>query len=241
MHTLDPHRLPTHVGIIMDGNGRWAVHNGKPRREGHQEGLQAAKRVVKSASAIGLSYLTLYTFSTENWKRIREEVRFLMFLLKTNLKREYDFYRENRIRIVHSGNVTGLPQDVADEIRKITSDTAHHDGLTVNLAINYGGRDEIVRAVQRIVDGSSNGAGNIAGITVTEKDIQANLDQPTLPDPDLIIRTAGELRLSNFLIWQCAYAEFYFSPKYWPDWDEHDLTDALLAYQNRARRYGGNL
>ena len=235
MHCLDPHRLPVHVGIIMDGNGRWAVRNGKPRRDGHREGLKAAKRIVKSASEIGIPYLTLYAFSTENWKRAEKEVFFLMFLLKIYLKQEYVFYRENRIRIFHSGDIEGIPPDVADEIRNVVSATAHHEGLTVNLAINYGGRDEIVRAVRRLLDRRSNTPA------LTEKDIQVNLDQPALPYPDLVIRTAGELRLSNFLTWQCAYSEFYFSPKFWPDWDESDFVESLIAYQKRERRYGGDL
>jgi undecaprenyl diphosphate synthase len=216
----------------MDGNGRWATARGKSRSEGHLEGVKAAKRVVFAAAEAGLSFLSLYTFSTENWTRAEEEVSYLMFLIRSYLRKEYDFYRENSIRIVHSGNLEALPRDIVEEIRSVTRDTAGYTGLTVNLSINYGGRDEIIRAVRRHRESGS-------AEPLTEDVLRRHLDQPDLPDPDLIIRTASELRLSNFLLWESAYSELYFSAKLWPDWDKADLREALDDYARRSRRFGG--
>ena len=216
----------------MDGNGRWATARGKPRSEGHLEGLKAAKRVVSAAVEAGLSFLSLYTFSTENWTRAEEEVSYLMFLVRSSLRKEYDFYRRHGIRIVHSGNMEALPLDIVQEIHDVTRDTAGYGGLTVNLSINYGGRDEIIRAVRRHLDQGS-------GEPLTEEGLRRHLDQPDLPDPDLIIRTANERRLSNFLLWESAYSELYFSAKLWPDWDKADLLEALDDYSRRSRRFGG--
>jgi undecaprenyl diphosphate synthase len=230
--TLDPERLPRHVGIIMDGNGRWARERGRPRTEGHLEGGKAAKRVVAAAAELGLPFLSLYVFSTENWARAAEEVSYLMVLVRSNLRREFDFYRQRGIRIVHSGNLAGLPPEIAREIADVSRETAGFPGLTLNLAINYGGRDEILRAVAR-----ARAAGGQAEIT--EASFRAHLDQPALPDPDLVIRTGGERRLSNFLLWESAYAELYFSAKLWPDWDRQDLVEALVDYCGRSRRFGG--
>jgi undecaprenyl diphosphate synthase len=230
--TLDPERLPRHVGIIMDGNGRWARERGRPRTEGHLEGGKAAKRVVTAASDLGLPFLSLYVFSTENWARAAEEVSFLMVLVRSNLRRELDFYRQKGIRIVHSGDLAGLPPEIAREITDVSRETAGFPGLTLNLAINYGGRDEILRAVSRAR--AAGGQGEI-----TETSFRAHLDQPAVPDPDLVIRTGGERRLSNFLLWESAYAELYFSAKLWPDWDRQDLVDALVDYCGRSRRFGG--
>lgn len=227
-----PIRLPIHVGIIMDGNGRWAAQRRKHRSKGHLEGLKAAKRVVKAASEAGIMYLTLYVFSTENWKRAEKEVSYLMRLIKTHLKKEYDFYRENHIRVVHSGDLQRLPQDVIKEIFRVTADTAHFDGLTLNLAINYGGRDEILRAVNRMLE------NRFVPSPVAEDDIKHHLDRPEIPDPDLIIRTGGEYRISNFLLWQLAYSELYFSSKLWPDWEGSDLVQAVNEYQQRERKFG---
>jgi undecaprenyl diphosphate synthase len=220
------------VGIIMDGNGRWARARGRPRTEGHLEGLTAAKRVTAAASDLGIRWLTLYTFSTENWRRAEQEVSYLMFLIRSHLRNEFDFYRKNRIRILHAGDIDRLPVEVVREIRSAMADTAGFDGLSVVLAINYGGRDEIVRAVRRAA-----AAGEVADFT--EERLRAHLDLPDVPDPDLIIRTGAELRQSNFLLWQSAYAELYFSPKLWPDWDRADLVAALDEYAHRSRRFGG--
>lgn len=224
--------VPVHIGVIMDGNGRWAKKRGLNRTKGHQEGLNTAKRIVKAAAQAGVKYLSLYAFSTENWKRAEEEVSFLMFLIKTHLKKEYDFYRENQIRVVHSGNLKGLPADVQKEIAAVANDTKDYNGLTVNLLINYGGRDEIVRSVNRIIE---NGIKK----EITENDIRDNLDNPQVPDVDLMIRSSGEERLSNFLLWQCAYSEFYYSNVLWPDFSVDDFDKALEAYNNRNRRFGG--
>jgi undecaprenyl diphosphate synthase len=216
----------------MDGNGRWATARGKARSEGHLEGVKAAKRVVAAAAEAGLPYLSLYTFSTENWTRAQEEVSYLMFLVRSYLRKEYDFYREKGIRIVHSGDRDRLPRDIAEEIDAVTRDTAGYRGLTVNLSINYGGRDEILRAFRRHLDGG-------AREPLTEESFRKLLDQPEIPDPDLIIRPANEQRLSNFLLWESAYAELYFSPKLWPDWNGDDLQEALEEYARRTRRFGG--
>lgn len=216
----------------MDGNGRWAEARGKPRTEGHLEGVKAAKRVVAAASEAGLAFLSLYAFSTENWTRAQEEVSYLMRLIGLYLKKEYDFYRKNRIRILHSGDLERLPREIAREIDDVTRDTAGYDGLIVNLSINYGGRDEIIRAFRRRL---ANGSAE----PLTEETFRHYLDHPELPDPDLIIRSANELRLSNFLLWESAYAELYFSPKLWPDWDGSDLRAALADYGQRSRRFGG--
>lgn len=225
--------IPAHVGIIMDGNGRWAQSRNMARTQGHLEGLKAAKRIVKAASDMGISYLTLYTFSTENWKRTKEEVGFIMGLVKKYLMAEFDFYNENKIRIRFTGNLEGLPPDIAQEVRQVCEKTACFTGLSVILALNYGGRDEIVRAVRKITQ------KGIAPSEITEDTIRQHLDNPDVPDPDLIIRTAAELRSSNFLLWESAYSEFYFSDKLWPDWDEEDLKNAIISYKNRKRRFGG--
>lgn len=227
--TMNGSPVPPHVAIIMDGNGRWATARGLPRTEGHRQGLTAAKRVVAAASRLGVKYLSLYTFSTENWKRTQDEVGFLMNLIRVHLSSELDFYRRNRIRVIHSGSREGLPPEILTEIDEVAADTAGFPGMVVNLAINYGGRDEILRAVARC-EGSR---------PLTEFDIAHALDHPEIPDPDLIIRTGGEMRLSNFLLWQSAYSELYFSECLWPDFDEPDLADALEAFAARDRRFGG--
>jgi undecaprenyl diphosphate synthase len=222
--------LPVHVGIIMDGNGRWAKQRGLPRTEGHREGLKVAKRIVKAAEDLGIKYLSFYVFSTENWKRTSDEVGFLMGLIKQHLYAELDFYRENKIRVLHSGNIAGLPADIATEIDRVMADTAAFDRLTVNLAINYGGRDEIVRAAKRIAT---------SGADFSEASFCAAMDHPRLPDPDLVIRTSNEMRFSNFLLWESAYSELFFSPKLWPDFGPDDLNEAIETYMGRERRFGG--
>ncbi len=220
-----------HIGIIMDGNGRWAKERGKPRTFGHSEGVRTAKRIAKAASDMGVKYLSLYTFSTENWKRSETEVRFLMQLLRKHLREQLSFYRENNIRVVHSGSLDRLPEVVQKEIVDVEDLTKDFTGMIANLVINYGGRDEIVRAVKKLRD---QGEGEI-----TEEKLSSAMDHPEIPDPDLIIRTGGELRISNFLLWESAYSELYFSKKYWPDWQEEDLKEAIEAFASRSRRYGG--
>jgi len=228
--------LPPHVAIIMDGNGRWAAQRGLPRTEGHRQGLAAAKRIVAAASALGIRYLSLYTFSTENWKRTQDEVGFLMTLIQNHLAAELDFYRRNRIKVLHSGRRAELSKDILAEIDSVVKDTADFPGMVVNLAINYGGRDEIARAIRKIV--TSPDFGSTTEAFNAEK-IGMNLDHPEIPDPDLIIRTGGEYRLSNFLLWQSAYSELYFSDCLWPDFCEDDLKIAIADYGSRERRFGG--
>jgi undecaprenyl diphosphate synthase len=223
-------RLPRHIGLIMDGNGRWAKSRGLPRTEGHREGLKTAKAIVKAAEDLGIKILSLYVFSTENWKRTTEETGFLMGLIKQHLSAELDFYRTNGVRVLHSGDAAGLPKDIVAEIREVEAETALFEKMTVNLAINYGGRDEIVRAARRLAE---------AGIVPSEEALRGAMDHPELPYPDLIIRTSDEKRMSNFLIWEAAYAELWFSEKYWPDFKPEDLARAVEAYAGRERRYGG--
>ena len=223
---------PKHIGIIMDGNGRWAKQRGQLRTQGHLEGLKAAKRIVKAASDIGLPCLTLYTFSTENWKRTAQEVGFLMGLVRQYLREELGFCQENHIRVRHAGERKGLPEDILKELDDTCEATRNFEGLQVILALNYGGRDEIARAVRKLI------AGNVGINEVTEEKLGQCMDNPDIPDPDLIVRTAGEFRTSNFLLWEAAYAEYYFSAKLWPDWTGEDLEEAILAYRQRNRRFG---
>lgn len=229
--------LPVHIGIIMDGNGRWAVQRNKHRSLGHREGLNTAKTIVKVASDVGVKYLSLYTFSTENWKRAEDEVAFLMKLISQNLKKEYDFYRDNRIKVVHTGDLSLLPSSVQTEISDVMKDTHDFEGLVVNLAINYGGKNEIVRSVNRWLSRQKNGSDQ--NLEISEQIIESNLDRPEIPDPDLIIRTGGEQRLSNFLLWESAYSEYYFSKKLWPDWTVEDFYKALSDFNQRHRKFGG--
>jgi undecaprenyl diphosphate synthase len=214
----------------MDGNGRWARQKNLIRTQGHLEGLKTAKKIVKAASDRGISFLTLYAFSTENWKRAADEVSFIMSLIKRYLIEELAFYQENQLRIRYTGCLSGVPADIAAIIQEACSKTASFPGMHVVLAINYGGRDEIVRAVTHLI---------AAGTLVTEENIRQNLDNPDIPDPDLIIRTAGEYRSSNFLLWEAAYAEYVISDKLWPNFSEDDFDRALSAFQNRTRRFGG--
>jgi len=227
--------VPVHVGIIMDGNGRWAKQRNLPRTSGHKEGLDVAKAIVKAAAEIGIKYVTLYTFSTENWKRAQEEVGFLMNLIRGHLRAEFQFYKQNGIRIKHLGDLSGLPEDVQTEIKKAMEETADFTGLTVVLAINYGGRDEIVRGVKKLLSEGK----NISDIT--ESDISNSFDIPELPDVDLLIRTGGEIRLSNFLLWHAAYAEFLFTNTLWPDYNKEEFLKDIESFKNRTRRFGGVL
>jgi undecaprenyl diphosphate synthase len=223
--------IPRHIGIIMDGNGRWAKRRGAPRTAGHQEGLEAAKRVIQRACDLGVQYVTLFTFSTENWKRAEDEVGFLMNLIATHLRAELAFYRKNGIRVLHMGDASALPERIVRELRDVSAATAHFTGTSVVLAINYGGQDEILRAFKKIPTDLIP--------TLTAETFAPYLDVPDMPPVDLVIRTSGELRLSNFMLWQTAYAEFYFSDDLWPDWDGNKLDMALEYYASRDRRFGG--
>ena len=222
--------LPKHIAIIMDGNGRWAKERGMPRFKGHQEGVKVTKEIVKYCSDIGIPFVTLYVFSTENKKRSMEEVSFLMGLIQQHLKRELKFYADNSIRVLHVGDLSGLPLAVQEEIIAVKERTKNYTGSSVVLAINYGGKDEIIRGIKKL------NAEKLANID--EDSFSLCLDTKDIPPVDLVIRTGGEKRLSNFLLWQCAYAELYFSDKYWPDWRCEDLQIAIDYYMTRNRRFG---
>lgn len=225
---IDREKLPTHIGIIMDGNGRWAVQRGLPRTKGHTEGLKRAKEIVRSAAEIGVPYVTIYVFSTENWKRTAEETGYLMNLIHVHLKAEFEFYKKNKIRLLHIGDRNGLPEQVLRDIDDAIDETAHYDGTTLVMAINYGGRDEIVRGVQKLR----------ASEKIDENAIKSALDIPDLPDVDLLIRTGGELRLSNFLLWHAPYAELVFTKTLWPDYNEEEFYSDIEEFQRRQRRFG---
>lgn len=228
----DNKQPPLHIGIIMDGNGRWAQKLGLARTAGHKEGLETAKKIVKACANAGIKYVTLYTFSTENWKRAQEEVGYLMGLIKGHLRSEFEFYKANGIRIEHLGDLKGLPEDVQTEIINAKEETKNFTGLTVVLAINYGGRDEIIRSVKKIIE------KQIDSDSLTEKSISDNFDIPELPDVDFLIRTGGEKRLSNFLLWHSAYAELCFTDTLWPDYTEDELIENLNEFYKRTRRFG---
>lgn len=219
-----------HIAVIMDGNGRWAKQRGLARTKGHQEGLEAAKRIVKAASDLHIPYITLYVFSTENWKRTEEEVGFLMGLIQKHLRAELAFYAANNIKVRHIGDAAALPRAIQTEIADIMEQTEHYTGTTVQLAINYGGKDEIVRAIKKL------SAAQLE--TLTEDAFDRMLDTAGVPPVDLVIRTGGEKRLSNFLLWQTAYAEFYGTDVLWPDFTSAHLMEALDAYGKRTRRFG---
>lgn len=220
----------------MDGNGRWAEQRGLPRTKGHLEGLKAAKRVVGRLADLSVEYVTLYTFSTENWRRPPKEVSFLMGLVSKHLLRELPFYREHDIRVRHIGSDDHLPPPVLEHIYAAEEQTRHHRGLQVILAVNYGGRDEITRGINRLLQQCREHAVP-EGITC--EDFSCFLDTSDIPDPELILRSAGEKRLSNFYIWQGAYAEYCFHDAFWPDWDEQIIDRCLLEYQRRNRKFGG--
>ena len=225
--------LPIHIGIIMDGNGRWAKLRNLPRTKGHREGLDVAKQIVKAASDLGIKFVTLNTFSTENWKITQEEVGYLMTLIKKHLSSEFNFYKENKIRIEHIGDITALPMDVQTEIKNAKNDTKDFTGTTVLLAINYGGKDEIIRGIKKLAAQKKDFS------SITEQDLSLALDTKNIPDVDLLIRTGGELRLSNFLLWQAAYAELIFTDTLWPDYTKEEFIKNIQTFQHRTRRFGG--
>ncbi len=221
-----------HIGLIMDGNGSWAAKRSLPRAAGHLEGLKVCKRIVKYASQLGIEYLTLYVFSTENWKRPDQEVGYLMNLLAKKLPGEMDFYVQNNIRIRVRGDISSLPEDAQKGIQYTLDKTASCTGTTVVLCINYGGQDEISRAATRCALEKPN-----AKITV--EDISAHLDNPDIPAPDMIARSAGEHRLSNFMLWDSAYAEFLSIEALWPDWDKKEIDLIIEELGKRTRKFGG--
>ena len=229
---IDSASLPKHIAIIMDGNGRWALRRGLPRIAGHKKGADAVRRVSEHCRELGVPVLTLYAFSDENWGRPKDEVTFLMQMLESYLRSEIDKMKKNNITFRTIGRMERLPLSTQELIRHAVAETAGNTGMVLNLALSYGGRGEIIEAIRRMY--SSNGSVR----TVTEESFVTYLDTAGLPDPDLIIRTSGEKRVSNFLLWQAAYAEFYFSDTLWPDFQEKDLLLAILDFQGRERRYG---
>ncbi|MDE6025166.1 MAG: isoprenyl transferase [Lachnospiraceae bacterium] len=229
--------IPEHVAIIMDGNGRWAKKRLLPRNMGHKAGAKVVEQICEDAHNLGIKYLTVYAFSTENWKRSVEEVTGIMNLLRSYLKDCIERASKNNMRVRIIGDKTVLDEDIVLSIDELEKKTACYDGLNFTIALNYGGRDEIRRAVKRIV--SDGCKGLVSPDDIDEKLISSYLDTWDMPDPDLLIRTSGELRLSNYLIWQLAYTEFYFTDTLWPDFDIGELKKAIRYYNGRDRRYGG--
>jgi len=235
---LDPARLPAHIAIIMDGNGRWAGRRRLPRVAGHRAGIGPVRSSVETCARLGVKVLTLYAFSVENWKRPRHEVETLWRLLRYYLRQELPDLQKNDIRLQAIGRLDALPPQVRRELESAVEATSANRGLLVNLAINYGGRAEIVDAVNSILD-MARLEGSLDSLRIDEDQIATSLYTADCPDPDLLIRTSGEMRISNFLLWQIAYAELYVTETLWPDFTRADLLQAILAYQKRDRRYGG--
>jgi undecaprenyl diphosphate synthase len=235
---LDPARIPAHIAIIMDGNGRWAKRRGLPRFAGHRAGVGIVRSVVEDCSRLGVKALTLYAFSAENWKRPRAEVDMLWRLLRFYLRHELEDLQRNDIRLQSSGRVEALPQGAYDELRSAERATARNQGMVLNLAINYSARNELVDAVNAIVE-DARMEGRLPELVVDEAMISRRLSTAGLPEPDLLIRTSGEMRLSNFLLWQIAYAELYVTDTLWPDFNRSELLRAILDFQRRERRFGG--
>lgn len=230
--------IPRHIAIIMDGNGRWAQKKGLPRSAGHRQGVERVRDIIKTSSELGIEYLTLYAFSTENWKRPEQEVNAIMLLLVEYLKRELNALHKNHVRIIPIGDISLLPAEACSEIKRAVKTTQFNKGLQVNIALNYGGRLEIVEAIKEISSKVMNNELKIEDID--EKLVSQHLYTGGIPDPDLLIRTGGDSRISNFLLYQIAYTELWFSSEivYWPDFDTQHYLDAILGFLNRQRRYG---
>ncbi len=234
---LDKERLPRHVAIIMDGNRRWAKQRGLPILQGHRAGSRATRAVVEVCVEVGIPVLTLYAFSTENWRRPSLEVQALMHLIEATLKREREELSANGVRIRHIGSTEGLPESLVRTLKETEEMTRHNASLLLNVAINYGGRNEIVRSIRKIVHAVLEGL--LSPDAIDEVTVQNFLDTAGLPDPDLLIRTGNEWRISNFLLWQIAYTELYITPTLWPDFTKREFLMALVDYQHRNRRFGG--
>jgi len=233
---IDIKRLPKHIAIIMDGNGRWAKLRNQPRVFGHREGAKSVRKVVEGATRLGINNLTLYAFSTENWNRPKYEIKTLMKLLVSALKRELGLMKKNNIRLNAIGHTDMMPENVQHELQEVLDETKTNTGLVLTLALSYGARQEIQRAIQEISHKVKN---NIISVENVDEDIiNKHLYTQNLPDVDLLIRTSGEVRISNFLLWQIAYAELYFTEELWPDFDETSLYNAITDYQLRERRFG---
>lgn len=237
---LDLARIPRHVAVIMDGNGRWAKKRMLNRLKGHSAGIEAVRETIRAASDLGVSYLTIYSFSTENWNRPQEEVDGLMYLFAKTMLAEVDALHEEGVRVMTIGDMTRLPEDTREAFEDAWNKTKDNGGMTLVVAVNYGARDEIVNSVKQFME------ANIERVSkgqepaeFTESDLEANLYTASVPDPEVIIRTSGEMRLSNFMLWQAAYSEFVVTDVLWPDFDRYELLSCLLEYQSRQRRFGG--
>jgi undecaprenyl diphosphate synthase len=231
-HLTPPDPVPQHVALIMDGNGRWALERDKPRLEGHRAGTENLRRIIRASVEFGITYLTIYAFSTENWERPPAEVEGLLNILEEVIDTELEELNEEGVQLRHIGRLDGLPAGLQSKVLQAVELTRDNDRLILNVAFNYGGRDEIVHAIRAIIE------DGVAAEQVDEALVDQYLYTAKSPDPDLIIRTSGELRISNFMIWQAAYAEWYITPTYWPDFDRQELHKALSEYAHRERRYG---
>ena len=225
-------KIPTHVAIIMDGNGRWALEKGLPRLSGHRAGTENLREVIESCAEFGIKYLTIYAFSTENWKRPKEEIQGLMSIFKNMLDRELKNLHENGVQLRHIGSLDKIDKGLQKRVKEAIKLTKDNQTLVLNVAFNYGGRDEILQAVKKIINNGHDGED------LNAEEFSKFLYTADSPDPDLIIRTSGEFRCSNFMIWQGAYAEWYFTPTYWPDFNREELLKALVEFDQRDRRYG---
>lgn len=232
----DPERVPTHVAIIMDGNGRWAKQRGLPRSSGHEAGIEGVRAAIRTASDLGVRYLTIYSFSTENWNRPREEVEMLMELFAVTMMAEVDGLHEEGVRVELIGDMSVLPDETREAFLSAIAKTHENEGMTLVMAVNYGSRAEILRAVRGLAADAA--AGSLDPESIDEEMLSSRLYTANIPDPDLVIRTSGEMRISNFLLWQIAYSEFYVTDILWPDFDKFELLRAILAFQRRNRRFG---
>ena len=223
--------VPQHIAIIMDGNGRWAKSKGMPRIYGHREGVKTVRKILKKAQSMNIKYLTLYAFSTENWKRPKEEVNGLMKLFKEYLKKEKKELEKNNVKLIFSGSREGVNKDLLEEMDNCVEFLQKNNGITLNLAFNYGGRREIIEAVNKVIAQNKE--------KISEEDFPEYLYHGEVPDPELVIRTSGEFRISNFLLWEIAYSEFYITEKMWPEFSEDEFENAVDYYRKRDRRFGG--
>ena len=229
-HGVDLYLIPSHIAVIMDGNGRWAKKRGMERVHGHNEGVVSAREIIEASVELGVRYVTLYVFSKENWNRPEFEVNCLMALLVSTILKEIDSLMEKKIRVLPIGEINDLPDDARESLKEVVAKTSGNKGLTLMLAISYSGREEIISAVNKILSSGKR--------TVSEDDFGTYLYAGGIPDPELLIRTGGEMRISNFLLWQTAYTEFYSTDVFWPDFRKKDFYNAIIDYQNRERRFG---
>ena len=234
---LDKNNIPKHIAIIMDGNGRWAAKRALPKKAGHRAGAKTLENISQAAIDLGIEHLTVYAFSTENWKRSDEEVKGIMDLLREYLKNYIDRAKKDNVRVHIIGDITRLDKDIQQQIVELEGLTKDKTGMNLHIALNYGGRDELLRAIRKVSQDVVK--GKYKAEEIGEKELEQYLDTKEIPDPELLIRTSGEERISNFLLWQIAYSELSFSEKLWPDFTEYDLQQAIYQYQNRERRFGG--